>query len=59
MNYSELSNGELLAELDDIIQFKLVKANNIEWAKQTPELVEFRKIKEEIRKRMEGLNNGN
>lgn len=59
MNYEEMNPEQLITELDDLIQFKLVKASNTEWVKQSPELVEYRKLTKEIYKRMEGKRNAN
>lgn len=59
MNYEKMDNELLIAELDDLVQFKIAKKSNTEWVKQTPEMVAFRKITKEIYRRMEVAKNGN
>lgn len=52
---TELNNGQLLTELDDVVQ-RLSKKNNIEWAElRTEDKMLFERIKLEIYARLERL----
>lgn len=48
MDFKEMSDSELLATLDDIVQFQLCKKNNVEWLEMQTEKKDFNRIKLEI-----------
>lgn len=48
----EMSNEELLATLDDVIQMNLLKESNIEWMERYPKRVTYQKIMKELAKRL-------
>lgn len=57
MDFKEMSDSELLATLDDIVQFQLCKKNNVEWLEMQTEKKDFNRIKLEIMCRLSERKN--
>lgn len=57
MEFKEMSDSELLATLDDIVQFQLCKKNNVEWLEMSTEKKDFNRIKLEIMCRLSERKN--
>lgn len=53
--FKSIPNGVLISELEDIGQ-RLAKQDNVTWAKRMDEdILSFRRIKNELYRRLEGL----
>lgn len=57
MDFKEMSDSELLATLDDIVQFQLCKKNNVEWLEMQTKKKDFNRIKLEIMCRLSERKN--
>lgn len=48
----KMSNNELLATLDDMIQVWFAKESNLDWMKNTPEKKSYRQLRKELSERL-------